>query len=453
MAVRALVIAVLGAFLLWAALGRFPDGRESRNALSEAAIQERIRRYRTALASVAVLGADGKPLAGVPVVIRQTRHQFLFGSNLSGLDLDDSGPEQRAYQQQFAALFNCATLRFYWSEYEHAQDHPETERLRRVARWCALHQITRKGHPLCWQEAWPRWLAGKSTAELFDLQLRRIQREVATFAGLIDLWDVVNEAVVMPTYPGDSPFPELCRQVGTLPLLHQAFASARQANPQAILALNDYDTTVNYKKLIGACLADKVPIDVIGIQAHMHQRYWGKRHVWQICQDFAGLERPLHISEITILAGPRQEKLDYQKTYTDWAGTPEGEKQQAEHVKELYKVLFSHPKVEAITWWDFSDQKAWMGAPAGLLRKDMTPRPAYEVLQRLIKQEWWTGEVRATTDANGRVGFRGFLGSYVVETPVGQGGFRLDHAGAMEVTTQIGADNLKPPSRAHSAAE
>ena len=55
----------------------------------------------------------------------------------------------------------------------------------------------------------------------------------------------------------------------------------------------------------------------------------------------------------------------------------EHEAQQAQEVEDLYRVLFSHPSVEGITWWDFSDQGAWMKAPAGLLRKDMSPRPAY----------------------------------------------------------------------------
>ena len=75
-------------------------------------------------------------------------------------------------------------------------------------------------------------------------------------------------------------------------------------------------------------------------------------------------------------------------------------------------MLFSHPAVEAITWWDFADLGSWQGAPAGLVRKDMTPKPAYEALTRLIKGKWWTGEAKLTTDAAGKVRFRGYLGAY-----------------------------------------
>ena len=56
---------------------------------------------------------------------------------------------------------------------------------------------------------------------------------------------------------------------------------------------------------------------------------------------------------------------------------------------------------------------------------------------KLIKGQWWTREVRATTDGAGRVSFRGFLGSYAVDTSTGRGVFRLDQAGQTRVTTQL----------------
>ena len=76
-------------------------------------------------------------------------------------------------------------------------------------------------------------------------------------------------------------------------------------------------------------------------------------------------------------------------------------------------MLFSHPAVEAITWWDFSDRNAWQGAPAGFLRADMTAKPAYDRLLGLVKGQWWT-RASGRSDADGRYDFRGFLGRYRV---------------------------------------
>jgi hypothetical protein len=54
----------------------------------------------------------------------------------------------------------------------------------------------------------------------------------------------------------------------------------------------------------------------------------------------------------------------------------------------------------------------WLNAPAGLLRKDHSPKPAYEELLKLVKGEWWLAPTKMTSDANGQFSFTGFLGEY-----------------------------------------
>jgi len=66
--------------------------------------------------------------------------------------------------------------------------------------------------------------------------------------------------------------------------------------------------------------------------------------------------------------------------------------------------------VEAITNWDPKDGK-WLGAPAGLLRKDNSPKPAYNALMAKIRGEWWTTET-LRTDERGELSFEGFRGEY-----------------------------------------
>ena len=79
----------------------------------------------------------------------------------------------------------------------------------------------------------------------------------------------------------------------------------------------------------------------------------------------------------------------------------------------MYRILFEHPLVEAITGWDFADG-AWLGAPSGLIRKENTTKPAYHELKRLIHEEWNTeGDLR--TDVNGTVILGGFKGEYEIK--------------------------------------
>jgi hypothetical protein len=102
-------------------------------------------------------------------------------------------------------------------------------------------------------------------------------------------------------------------------------------------------------------------------------------------------------------------------------------------------VLFAHPAVAAITWWDLSDQDAWMGAPAGLVRKDMSPKPAYERLLKKVKGEWWTAKEEATTGPDGKASLRGFLGEYQGSVTFPDGAkrplsFRLDRSEPARLT-------------------
>ena len=84
------------------------------------------------------------------------------------------------------------------------------------------------------------------------------------------------------------------------------------------------------------------------------------------------------------------------------------------------RVCFAHPAMKAITWWDLSDQGSWLPG-GGMLRSDMSPKPVYEQLKRLVHEEWKT-KLSTTTNSDGRISFRGFCGDYrlVVETPKGK---------------------------------
>jgi endo-1,4-beta-xylanase len=126
------------------------------------------------------------------------------------------------------------------------------------------------------------------------------------------------------------------------------------------------------------------------------------------------LNRPLHFSEITVLSDDPE--ADHSKA---WPTTPEGEQRQAEYVEKLYTLLFSHPAVQAIAWWNFVDGD-WDRNPGGLLRADLTPKPAYERLQKLIKERWWTQE-DLRTDSKGTVKLRGFRGRYRIRVRTSQG--------------------------------
>ncbi|MFO8014319.1 MAG: endo-1,4-beta-xylanase [Phycisphaerae bacterium] len=394
------------------ATGRAGAGAPSDEDLLASA-PDRIETRRKADAEVRVVDAAGKPVAGAEVRVRQTRHAFLFGSNIYKWG---RLPEQREdpYRRRFDSLLNFATIAFYWSAYERERGKPRHEYAEQVARWCAGKHIARKGHPLAWNHADPRWLPDDPET-IRRLQMDRIEDCVSRFRGLIDTWDVVNEA----THFDRKEFAErrapkhtrMWKEVGRVEFARQCFRHARKANPDATLLINDYRTDPAYEKVIEGLVDDQGGrlYDVIGIQSHQHGGVWPTRKIWTVCERFARFGVPLHFTETTVLSGKQGWKLPR----NEWKTDPEREAWQAREVVRFYTMLFSHPAVEAITWWDFSDYHAWQGAPAGLVRNDMSPKPAYEALMKRIKGEWWT-ETTVRTGAGGTAKVRGFLGRYAV---------------------------------------
>ena len=72
----------------------------------------------------------------------------------------------------------------------------------------------------------------------------------------------------------------------------------------------------------------------------------------------------------------------------------------------------------------------------------MTPKPAYNELERLIKGKWWTN-TQTTTGAGGAARFRGFLGEYEVSVQVDgkklTGTFKFDKTATDKIEVRMKA--------------
>jgi endo-1,4-beta-xylanase len=395
-------------------LGLDPAIASANAALKPDAIQARIQKYRMGSLTIHAVGSDGRPDRNAQVEITQTRHAFLFGCNVFGYDPADASPAQKAYQNQFAALFNYATLPFYWGAFEPKPGKQNYAKLQAMADWCHAHGITPKGHPLVWHEVWPSW-APQTPDAAIPLLHARVTDLITHYHASIHFWDVVNEANAAASLSPPNGESEWIKRDGPAPVVETALGWARAAGqgaPETFL-YNDYDVgSANVALLTQLQQDGKLP-DVIGLQSHMHSGVWPLPKIWTVCQRFSQFGKPIHFTETTVLSGPNR-TVDFNGPYpNDWNTTPDGEAAQADYVAQFYTILFSHPNLRAITWWDFSDNNAWLNAPAGLLRKDMTPKPAYTRLMTLIHKTWWT-HLSGQTNRAGTVTQRVFYGEYLI---------------------------------------
>jgi GH35 family endo-1,4-beta-xylanase len=375
--------------------------------------RERIAQHRQAAAVVAVRDGRGRPVPGATVRVEQLRHQFLFGCNFFNFEALPTTDQEDHYRQRFAALMNYATLGFYWPGYEPERGLPLYDYTDRVLDWTGPHGITCKGHPLVWDFADPKWLP-RDFAEIRALSHGRVRDCITRFKDRIHFWDVVNEPTALGRF--GTRLGEWAQSLGPVPYVKEHLQVARAAAPDATLLVNDYRTDPPYYRILDALRDDRrLMFDAIGVQSHMHAGTWPLARIWDVCDTYARLGRPIHFTETTVVSTlQRSGEKTWQPT------SAEGEARQADYVPKFYTMLFGHPAVDAITWWDFSDYHAWMGAPAGLVRADMSPKPAYDRLRALVRGEWWTN-TSGRTNASGEFTLRAFHGTHriTVESPVG----------------------------------
>ena len=376
--------------------------------------------------------ADGQPLPGAKVEIRQRTHDFLFGGLLFGL-VSHFGTEPyrvEDYKERFKALFNMGVLPFYWEGYEPTAGMPQWPRQAGVIEWALANGITLKGHPLVWTNpaGMPPWLYPLPVETTETLLYARVTSTVLGLAGKINIWDVVNEAVNMVSWRmahSDASENEGTRY-RSIPVEETArwiapyYRMAHDANHQAKLVLNEFyqimkpEVRQRFLNLVQQLKAERVPIGALGIQTHEPLDAWfPPEEVVKTLDLLGSLGYPLQITEFI----PQSSGKPIAGGWREGRWTEES---QAEYAEQIYRLAFGHPAVELINWWGFSDRDAWRSG-GGLVTAEYEPKPVYRQLMRLIHQEWET-RLTVTTDPDGRLKFRGFYGKYEVllKTPQGE---------------------------------
>ncbi len=395
------------------------EAAEKREREIVAATEASIEKHRKADTKIRVVDAEGKPVIGVKIAIEQTSHEFLFGCNIYMFDRYRNEAQNTAYKRRFAALFNYATVGFYWRWYESQRGKPQYEYTDKVVEWCRQRGILLKGHPLLWgnRSGVPPWSQGQPSPEI---QRQRVVDIMRRYQRRIEFWEVVNE----PSHLAK-------------PKIDQPYRWARQADPGAYLIINDYhvlaDGCPGFLKLLIAAEQTGVPFDGIGIQAHEPRTMrFPLDQVHEILDRYASLGKELHITEFTPASSGQKITGSHREDIWDEAA-------QADYAVKFYRVCFAHPSMRAITWWDLCDQGSWLPG-GGMLRADMSPKPVYEQLKRLIHEEWKT-RVTETTDMDGRLSFRGFFGKYrvVIELPGGkvERQFQLSKGGPKDIVVTL----------------
>lgn len=391
-------------------------------------LDEKIEQHRKSDFTLTITGTDGRPLVNTKVDVEQVGHRFLFGTAIGG-DINGDDPATTKYRQHILDHFNALVCEnsMKWYACEKQPDEWTFEQAEEHMKFAEEHGMTMRGHCLFWaKDKWVQdWIK-----ELDDTQLRQAMEErqdktVPRYAGRVMGWDVNNEML-------DGHFFE--RRLGA-DIRPWMFTRARELDPKAMLFVNDYALIGNRGRTealleqIKTLRDGGADVGGIGIQEHGAQQFKpenGPAAITQTLDQLAAAGVPLHITEVSF------NTLD--------------DERQAEAMEVFLRTSFAHPKVDAFMLWGFWANRHWQGERSGLLRKDWSARPAWDVWNRLIQQEWTTRLPDAATDADGTFKFRGFHGDYRVTW--------TDEAGQEhESTVSLGPEETNVRVKLGAAAE
>ena len=412
---------------------------EAQRAWTDEQVAQGIEQHRKGVATISVKDQSGAPVPDARVVLKQRSHEFRFGANLFMLDELESEEKNAQYKHLFADTFNMATLPFYWDSTEPEKGKTRYEKdstplyrrppIDRCMEFCEANGIEPREHALAYDAFFPKWLYNAGVDEVKRELERRYSEISERYAHRIPTIEVTNE---MEWTQGKTRFYE------EPDFVEWCFKLAEKYFPNNQLGINEHTglcwkdkcrATDKYYAYIEANLLKGARIDAIGMQYHLFNRAEAEYEKTRLTLNpeslyrhmdlYARFGKPLQITEVTVPA---------------YSWEPEDEEIQAEILERLYSIWFSHPAVEQIIYWNLVDGYAHLWDPSpekirasqgdmtlgenyyygGLLRFDLTPKPAYYTIKRLIEQTWHT-EAEVCTDAAGHASFKGFYGSYDVE--------------------------------------
>ncbi len=230
-----------------------------------------------------------------------------------------------------------------------------------------------RGHNFAWHRQLPPWFSGTVTPQNAEAVLvRHIETVAGRYAGRVQSWDVVNEAIHIPDgRPGGLRFAPWYQLLGP-GYLDLAFRTAKRADPSALLCYNDYglegETPEEAAKraailtLLRGLLDRQVPVEAVGIQSHITA---GPEHLagpglQRFMTAVQGMGLKLMITE-----------LDVSDRLLPAAPAPR-DAAIADAYRHYLDLTLANPDVIALLTWGLTDRYTWLnGADVG--RRDHLP--------------------------------------------------------------------------------
>jgi endo-1,4-beta-xylanase len=278
--------------------------------------------------------------------------------------------------------------------------HPEENRFNwdpadQIANFAQANGLRLRGHTLCWHNQTPGWLfkndsGNQVTKEVLLQRLKdHITQVVTRYKGKIYAWDVVNEAIDDDNSKNfrESLWYKICGE----DFIAKAFEYAHEADPNAILFYNDYNTENAGKReriyrLVKKLKDNNVPIHGVGLQGHWSIYEPSEKELKASIEKFSSLGLNVQITELDVSVYPSEHKSRERKPDDNDTFTKEMEQKQIDQYKMFFKVFREYKKnLTGVTFWNVSDKHSWLDSfPVNgrknyplLFDQNLQPKKAY----------------------------------------------------------------------------
>lgn len=304
---------------------------------------------------------------------------FLIGAALSQDQILGREPGTLALvADQFNAL--TAENDMKWERLQPQPGQFDFEAADALVAFAAEHHMDLTGHVLLWHSQTPDWVftdgAGGDASR--EQLLGRLERHMKTvmkrYAGRIQAWDVVNEALNEDGSLRDSPW----RRILGDDYVVQAFRLAHATDPDVRLVYNDYNLFKPEKRagavrLVRSIQAAGVPIHAVGMQGHYSLGYpESLQEVQDSIRAFGALGVQVEITELDVSVLPFPEAaeqgadvnqdLALQARLNPYVnGLPEAVAvAQTTHYLDLFRIFLAESETIArVTFWGVHDGQSW----------------------------------------------------------------------------------------------
>jgi endo-1,4-beta-xylanase len=248
--------------------------------------------------------------------------------------------------------------------------HPEKDRyfwtdIDTIVGFAKRNNMKMRGHTLCWHRQTADWFfkddEGKQVGkeELLMRLKDHTTNVVGRYKGSIYAWDVVNEAIDDDEKKEfrSSLWYEICGDE----YIAKAFQYAHEADPEAKLFYNDYNTENPVKRekiflMIKKLKEQGVPIHGVGLQGHWSNKWPSSDELTRTIEKFSSLGIDIQITEMDISVYGSKENMDE----NPGVFTAEREKDQVEKYKSFFEVFLKSKKISSVTFWNVSDRHSWL---------------------------------------------------------------------------------------------